>query len=108
MGYSPAQYKLGSIYENGLFGHRVNLTKAHTYYELAANTNEYGFAMLGLSRICNQGVKVPPEQVDEQVAIFEQDESGWIKNHLRDEDSAFKWCQLAANQHIPDACYLLG
>jgi TPR repeat protein len=106
MGMALAQYRLGYIYEQGLYGIRVNLTKAHTYYELAVSSNPY--AMLALSRIHNQGVNVPPEQIDEQLAILERDESGWRKNHVRNEAEAFKWCQLAAKQSIPEACYLLG
>lgn len=108
MDMALAQFRLGYLYEHGLYGIRVNLTKAFTYYEQAANSNHYGYAMLALSRIHNQGVKVPPEQTVEQSAIFERDESGWIKNHLRNEAEAFKWCQMAAKQSIPEACYLLG
>ncbi|KAF1806371.1 ras family-domain-containing protein [Mucor lusitanicus] len=108
MGMSAAQYRLGYIYEQGLFGIRINIAKAYHYYELAANNNDNVYAMLGLCRICNQGVKVPPEQLEEQLAIFEQDESNWTRTHSRDEDAAFKWCHLAADQNLPDACYLLG
>lgn len=105
---SIAQYRLGRIHEQGLYGSRVNLSKAIMYYELAANTNNNGYAMLGLSRLYNQGIQVPQEYLQEQSIIFEQDESGWCKSQLRDEDAAFRWCHLAASQNIPDACYLLG
>ncbi|KAG2232532.1 hypothetical protein INT48_005422, partial [Thamnidium elegans] len=108
MGMSIAQYRLGRIYEQGLFGIRINLSKAMTYYELAANTNNNGYAMLGLSRLYNQGIQVPQEYLQDQSIIFEQDESGWSKSQLRDEDTSFRWCHLAADQNIPDACYLLG
>lgn len=108
MGMSAAQYRLGYIYEQGLFGIRVNIAKAYNYYELAANNNNNVYAMLGLCRICNQGVKVPPEQLEEQMAIFEQDESNWTRTQSRDEDAAFRWCHMAADQNLPDACYLLG
>lgn len=105
---SAAQYQLGHIYEFGLHNIRVNLIKAFAYYELAANTNNNSNAMLSLSRLYNHGVQVPPEQLEDQIAIFERDEAGWIKTRPRDEDSAFKWCHLAADQGLPDACYLLG
>lgn len=108
MGMSVAQYRLGCIYEKGLYGIRVNLAKAFDYYELAANSNNNGYAMLALSRLYNQGVKLPQEQLQEQLSNFEQDESGWMKTQLRDEDAAFRWCHLAADQNIPDACYLIG
>ncbi|GAA5804157.1 hypothetical protein HPULCUR_009643 [Helicostylum pulchrum] len=108
MGMSIAQYRLGRMYEQGLFGSRINLSKAIGYYELAANTNSNGYAMLGLSRLYNQGIQVPQEHLQEQSIIFEQDESGWCKTQLRDEDAAFRWCHSAAAQNIPDACYLLG
>ncbi|KAI8373891.1 hypothetical protein BD560DRAFT_446166 [Blakeslea trispora] len=108
MGMAAAQFRLGFIYENGLYGTRVNLAKAHSYYEIAANSNNNGLAMLGLSRLYNHGVQAPPEQSEQQAIIFEADESGWIKSHPRDEDAAFKWCYLAADQRIPEACYLLG
>ncbi|KAI8370803.1 hypothetical protein EDC96DRAFT_573455 [Choanephora cucurbitarum] len=108
MGMSLAQFRLGYIYEMGLYGTRVNLTKAHSYYETAANTSNNGLAMLGLSRLYNHGVQAPPEQSERQAVVFEADESGWIKSHPRDEDAAFKWCRLAADQRIPEACYLLG
>ncbi|RCH91558.1 hypothetical protein CU098_003752, partial [Rhizopus stolonifer] len=108
MGMSAAQFRLGYIYEYGPYGIRINLAKAHEFYEMAANTNNNGYAMLGLSRLYNQGVQAPPEQAEQQSAIFEQDESGWIKTHGRDEDAAFRWCHLAADQRVPDACYLLG
>jgi TPR repeat protein len=108
MGLSAAQYRLGHIYEHGIYNIRVNLTKASTYYELAANTNNNVYAMLSLSRLYNQGVQIPPEQLEDQIAIFERDESGWIKTRPRDEDAAFKWCHFAADQGLPDACYLLG
>ncbi|CEP10660.1 hypothetical protein [Parasitella parasitica] len=108
MGMSAAQCRLGYIYERGLFGTRINISKAYEYYELAANNDNNSYAMLGLSRICNQGVKVPAEQQMEQLANFEQDESRWTKNQPRDEDAAFKWCHSAAKQNLADACYLLG
>lgn len=108
MGMSAAQYRLGRIYEQGLYGIRINISKAFNYYELAATTNNNGYAMLALSRLYNQGVQVPQEQLEDQSIIFEQDESGWVKTRLRDEDAAFRWCHLAADQNIPDACYLLG
>lgn len=108
MGMSLAQYRLGYIYEHGLYTIRTNITKAYTYYELAANSNHDGYSMIALSRIHNHGVKVPPEQLEEQLALFESDESNWTKNHARNETEAFKWCQMAAKQNIPEACYLLG
>ncbi|KAI7905895.1 ras family-domain-containing protein [Cokeromyces recurvatus] len=108
MGLAVAQFRLGYIYEQGLYGIRVNMTKAIFYYEMAANENKHSYAMYNLSQIYNQGVKVPPNQLNDQLALFEQDESNWIKTHARDEDAAFKWCQLAADQNLPDACYLLG
>lgn len=109
MGMPLAQFRLGFIYEHGLFGIRTNVTKAYTYYELAANTNNYGYAMVAISRIHNQGVQVPPEQSDQQAKVFQQDESGWVRNHMRNEPEAFRWCQLATKQkNIPEACYLLG
>ncbi|KAI9475683.1 MAG: ras family-domain-containing protein [Benjaminiella poitrasii] len=108
MGLGVAQYRLGYIYEQGLYGIRINLAKAVHYYLLAANDNNHAYAMLHLSQLYNQGVKVPPDQLDEQRALFEQDESHWTLSQPRDEDAAFRWCQLAADQNLPDACYLLG
>ncbi|KAI8640398.1 hypothetical protein BD408DRAFT_484139 [Parasitella parasitica] len=108
MGMSTAQCRLGYIHEQGLFGTRINISKAHEYYELAANNDNNSYAMLGLSRIYNHGVKIPAEQQTEQLAIFEHDESKWTKTQPRDEDAAFKWCHLAAKHDLADACYLLG
>ncbi|KAI8977222.1 hypothetical protein BDF20DRAFT_873625 [Mycotypha africana] len=108
MGMSAAQYRLGYIYEMGLYGVRIHLAKAFHFYELAATTNDNVYAMVRLSRLYNQGVQVPPEQLEEQMALFEQDESHWVKSRPRDEDAAFKWCHRAADKGVPDACYLLG
>ncbi|ORE09242.1 ras-domain-containing protein [Rhizopus microsporus var. microsporus] len=108
IGLSSAQYKLGTLFEQGRYNQRIDLTKAFHYYEMAAQQN-HSLAMIALSRLYNQGVQVPQEQVEEQRYLFEHDESQWIKTHARDEDAAFRWCRLAAvEHHLPEAYYLLG
>jgi TPR repeat protein len=107
MGMPLAQYRLGYMNEHGMDGLRINLQKAYKYYELAAN-GEDAHAMLGLSRLCNHAAQAPPEQQEKQLLIFQNDESGWLKTHARDQESAFRWCRLAAYKHLPEAYYLLG
>ncbi|KAG0908214.1 hypothetical protein G6F33_009903 [Rhizopus arrhizus] len=107
MGMSAAQYKLGSIYEQGRYNGRIDLNKAFQYYQMASQ--ESPLAMVALSRLYNQGIQVPQEQAEEQAYIFEHDDSQWIKTHSRDEDGAFQWCRMAAVKYrLPEACYLLG
>ncbi|KAI9282544.1 hypothetical protein BY458DRAFT_496539 [Sporodiniella umbellata] len=101
MGLCAAQYKLGRYYEQ-----RPDISKAFQYYQMASHKEP--LAMLALSRIYNQGIQVPQEQIDEQKLLFEHDESQWTKTNTRDEDAAFHWCRMAASHRLPDAYYLLG
>ncbi|KAI8891426.1 hypothetical protein K501DRAFT_205153 [Backusella circina FSU 941] len=107
MGMPLAQYRLGYMNEHGMNGLRINLQKAYKYYELAAN-GEDAHAMLGLSRLCNHAAQAPPEQQEKQLLSFQNDESGWLKTHVRDPEAAFRWCRMAAYKHLPEAYYLLG
>ncbi|KAI8997158.1 hypothetical protein BDB01DRAFT_770055 [Pilobolus umbonatus] len=108
MGMAEALFRLGYIYERGIYNVRININKAFTYYESVAKNNEGAEGMLGLSRIYNQGVQVPQEEAEIQRMIYEQDESNWKQIRRRDEDEAFIWCRKAADLRLVDAYYLLG
>jgi TPR repeat protein len=107
MGMGTAQHRLGLMHETGLYGVHVNISKAYHYYELAANSGN-AQAMLALSRLCNHGIQMPQDQSEQMAALFEQDESDWINKSVRNEDAAFRWCHLAADKQLTEACYLLG
>ncbi|KAL0078074.1 hypothetical protein J3Q64DRAFT_1646196 [Phycomyces blakesleeanus] len=104
-GHTEAQGRLGYIYEHGMYGVPVNLSKSVTNYEAAAR-NGNPQAMLGLSRLYNRGSHGPDDR-DEKTRL-ELDESGWLQANPRNEDLAFSWCQRAAEKGLADAMFMLG
>ncbi|OAD74979.1 hypothetical protein PHYBLDRAFT_181004 [Phycomyces blakesleeanus NRRL 1555(-)] len=101
-GHTEAQGRLGYIYEHGMYGVPVNLSKSVTNYEAAAR-NGNPQAMLGLSRLYNRGSHGPDDR-DEKTRL-ELDESGWLQANPRNEDLAFSWCQRAAEKGLADAMW---
>ncbi|KAI8338943.1 hypothetical protein BC941DRAFT_394266 [Chlamydoabsidia padenii] len=108
LGYAPAHSTLGYILEHGLYGVRVNYAQCYIHYNEAAKKGD-AMAMVGLSRLNNQGAHGP---TDNDKASFEQrlalDESGWLEQREPHEESAFYWCHKAADQGLADAEALLG
>ncbi|KAI8393696.1 uncharacterized protein BYT42DRAFT_551931 [Radiomyces spectabilis] len=105
LAHVAAQTRLAYIYEHGLYGVPMNFAKSFTNYELAANAKDTD-AMVGLSRLYNNGSHGPKDHDEEKRRA--SDESGWLINTNRDEDAAFMWCQRAADQESVEGLFLLG
>ncbi|KAI8339053.1 hypothetical protein BC941DRAFT_501366 [Chlamydoabsidia padenii] len=104
LGYPPAHSTLGSILEHGLYGIRVNYAQCYIHYTEAAKRGDPQ-GMVGLSRLNNRGCHGPNDPIQPKLA---QDESGWLAQREPNEETAFYWCQKAADQESPEAEFLLG
>ncbi|CAO3630035.1 unnamed protein product [Cunninghamella echinulata] len=106
LGCIGAKNRAGHIYEHGSFGTPMNIAKAFTLYDDAANNGRHLQSMLALSRLYNRGCHGPDDK-DEQMRL-EQDTSNWFLNNPQNQEKAFYYCQRAANGGLPDALYVLG
>jgi TPR repeat protein len=104
LGYPPAHSTLGSILEHGLYGLRVNYAQCYLHYTEAAKRGD-AQGMVGLSRLNNRGLHGPGDDTQRRIAL---DESGWLAQREPNEESAFYWCQAAAEQDSPEGEFLLG
>ncbi|KAI8089374.1 uncharacterized protein BX664DRAFT_263346, partial [Halteromyces radiatus] len=107
LGYPPAHSALGNILEHGLYGLGVNYAQCYIHYTEAAK-REDAQGMLGLSRLNNRGSHGPTDDKDLQQKRIFSDESGWLAQREPNEESAFYWCQKAADLELSEAEFLLG
>ena len=103
LGHPQCQTQLGSMYEHGLFGAQVDMSKSFRYYEFAAERGD-AEAMLGLSRLYNAD-RHGPDDMEERA---QRDVSHWLEDRGRNEDASFHWCEKAAEQGLDEALFLLG
>ncbi|ORZ06879.1 hypothetical protein BCR42DRAFT_456217 [Absidia repens] len=106
LGNIGAKNRSGHIYEHGLYGAQMNMSKAFQFYQESVNKGQHLQSMLGLSRLYNGGCHGPNDN-DEHLRLT-NDVSGWLVSTPKDEDQSFYWCQRAAEDELPDALYLLG
>ncbi|KAI8060041.1 hypothetical protein BC940DRAFT_312843 [Gongronella butleri] len=106
LGYAPAHSALGDILEHGLYGCAVNYAESYVHYTEASKQGDHR-GMLGLSRLNNCGCHGPNDK-DIQHRI-DADTSGWLAAREPNEESAFYWCERAADEgQLPDAHFLLA
>ncbi|KAI9249173.1 hypothetical protein BDA99DRAFT_524230 [Phascolomyces articulosus] len=103
LGHAKCHSQLGYMYEHGLFGVPVDMSKSFRYNEAAAQLGD-AEGMLGLSRLYNEGCHGPGDTENR----MERDVSQWLAGLGRNEDASFLWCQRAAEQGLDEALFLLG
>lgn len=105
LGNVGAKNRLGHILEHGAPGVAMDIARAFTLYEQAAEHHHLQ-SMLALSRLYNRGCHGPDD--DKEEWRLAQDTSRWFQTHPKDPVQSFEWCQRAAKGGLPDALYLLG